>query len=821
MTFKRWAITIFSGLLILCIISGFIFKSDIRIKINNAYDIITTRKVDVEGKVHHLGIENKKSYPVTLVFLEVGCVISQRMIPDLNTIYETAQKNDVKFYGVISNHKATWQEAQQFKKEYGIQFPLLFDSNGDLAKRVKPTVVPESFVFDNKDQLKYHGRINDLFVDLGKINNNPRHNDLLDAVKAVATGQTISNPHQPAKGCIFQAWPKENNEITYNKEIEPIVRANCNGCHRPNDIAPFSLLNYNDVARRGSMIEFVTRKKYMPIWKGEKGYGQFTNEHTLSDHEIKLIGQWVKSDMKEGKKEDLLPQPKLANGEWKLGKPDLILEMEPYNLPASGEDQYRVFVMKGKIPKGKTIRAVDFKPGDPAVVHHSTIFIDYTGKLSKYDKADPKPGYDAFEQGGTMEFGSAVPICGWAPGVGPYSYPDDVGFYVENNAQLAFENHYHLSGKATTDKSYIGIYYADKPVTKYITGSIIGSQQLQITAQESNFKKSIWVYVPNDIELYDLTPHMHYIGKSVTINVQFPDGSIKNLLKLNDWDLRWQSVYTLRELTYIPKGSIIKADFTYDNSDDNANNPFYPAQEMYWGWGSSDEMCEVYFSYIPVNKNDYGKMLASSFSSFDHFYPSNERIDVTDQNLSKIKDLYKTCDVWSNNGQKLLISIIESRKADEIIALMNKEKHKFKNNADFMTNLTELSIAEAFASLDETRMLAEVTKAGDVLYKVLNTSPQHWNANMSYAKIMLTSGIAQYEKEGETSFLKLIEAQEKEKKEHKFSKAYWELGKYYYSKKKDNKAEEILKRGLKYHPDDLDLKQELASDGRIIKKTLN
>ena len=117
--------------------------------------------------------------------------------------------------------------------------------------------------------------------------------------------------------------------------------------------------------------------------------------------------------MKEGESKELLTAKHEEAQEWKLGKPDLILKMDPYQLPASGDDEYRVFVMKDAIPKGKVIKAIDFKAGDASVVHHSTIFIDYSKKLRAYDASDPKPGYDAFEKGGTMEFGSAVPVCGW------------------------------------------------------------------------------------------------------------------------------------------------------------------------------------------------------------------------------------------------------------------------------------------------------------------------------------------------------------------------------------------------------------------------
>ena len=761
------------GLLLCLIIFGFVHK--VQKEVESTYNIITVRKVDTDGKVHLLGVENKKAYPVTLVFLEVGCVISQRMVQSLNEISQEAEQKGVRFYGVISNSKATWQEAQSFKKEFDIQFPLLFDSNGDLAKEVNPTVVPECFVFDIEDQLVYHGRINDSYVAVGKTNRNIRNNDLLDAVRSVATGITSNKEHQTAIGCVFEPWTIDPKEVSYSKHIEPIIRANCVSCHKPNDIGPFSLQTYNEVSRRGRVIEFVTRKKYMPIWKGEKGFGKFANEHTLSDYEIDLISQWVKTGMNKGDDKDLLPKQTESETKWKLGEPDLVLEMEPYNLPANGDDQYRVFVMKNKIPKGKVIRAIDFKPGDPEVVHHSTIFVDYTGRLSQFDKEDPQPGYDAFKKGGTMEFGSAVPICGWAPGVGVYSYPDDVGFYVEQNATLAFENHYHLTGKPTTDKSYIGIYYADKPIKKYVTGSIIGTQKLQIPANTISFKKSIWTYVPTDIELYDLTPHMHYIGKSVSIEVLMPNGSTKKLLKLNDWDLRWQSVYTLRELTLIPKGSIIKADFEFDNSDDNADNPNYPSEEIYWGWGSEDEMCEVYFSYILVSNKDYGKMLASSFASFDHFYPYTERVDVHEQNINAVAKRFFQCDVWSDDGQKLLISILESRLKDQVMLELNGLKKGLEKDPRGIVNLAELSLGDAFISFDESLKINEARRIGDLLYKLINSGTTDWDVHYSYARIMLSSGIDKYEKEGERVLIQLVDAQEKLTKESKFSKAYCEL----------------------------------------------
>ena len=785
-------------------------------------DLLGVRAVESNGDVVKLGVENKRAYPVALVFIDIGCVISQRMIPRLNEISADAKSLNVQFFGVVSNPKVHWQEAEEFKKEFSIEFPLLYDGNGDLAHRFNPTVVPEAYVVNIYDELIYHGRINDQYAAIGKYNKEVRHPDLINAIKAASKKEKPEVSYGEAKGCVFESWDNaEEREVNFTQDIEPIMRANCVSCHRPNEIGPFSLITYEDVSRRGRMIEYVTSQRYMPIWKATESFGHFMNEHRLSDYQIELIQKWVKQGKKEGDKEQLMPALEADKIEWKLGEPDLILKMEPYTLPASGEDQYRVFVMKDAIPKGKTIRAVDFKPGDPSVVHHTTMFVDYAKVLRKYDAEDPEPGYDAFEKGGTMEFGGAVPICGWAPGIEPYSYPEDVGFYVESKADFAFENHYHLSGKETIDQSYVGIYFADKPIKKYITGSIMGTQRLHIEAGDKAYKKKIWTYVPCDIELLDFTPHMHYIGTQVTITIRYPDGHIEPLIQLKNWDLRWQNVYTLREMKEIPKGSIIEAEFEYDNSNDNHDNPYYPAKDMFWGWGSNDEMCEVYFSYVPKKFEDYGKMLSASFATFEHTYDVSKRLKVTESNLESIATDYSEADLYSEKGQILWISIVEACYSDEILKVLESRKAKNRDNANFQINLSFLMVKDALFAMDEQRVYSSGEKAGYILYDLISKYPENWNAAFAYGQLLLESEEPSYMKEGAKALEKLLEWQETLESQDKFANTYWELGKYYYRLRQDEKAEGFLKKGLEKFPENADLKQELASEGRIVKKTLN
>ncbi len=788
----------------------------------DSLQIIGVRALDIKGQVHQIGIKNRRVMPVVLVFIEQGCPISQRYILKLNTLTKMANEKGVQLYGVISAPHGKLAEAQSFVSEFDIQFPVLYDGNGDLAQRLSPSVYPESFVLDINDKLVYYGRINDQYAAVGKYNNTERSADLQKAITAVAKGQSLPYQHKKAVGCVFEPWENELKKVEFNQHIDPILRANCKSCHVPEAIGPFPLRNYEDAARRGQMIQYVTESRIMPIWKAQPGFGKFSNEHYLSDHQIKLIQDWVAQGTPEGKKEDLLPAYEAPKQTWQMGKPDMVLEMEAYKLPAKGDDQYRVFVLNGVVPKGKILKGYEFKAGDNSVVHHSTLFVDYTGTLDQLDQSDPLPGYDAFEKGGTMEFGSAISIGGWAPGVDARFYPDNIGFYIEADAQVAIENHYHLNGKATTDKSKVALYFADeKEVSEFASSCITGSQQVHIKAGDSNYTKTIWTYVPTDIKLIDFIPHMHYIGKEAKLELIEPDGNRVPLLHIVDWDLRWQGVYSLRAPLVVKKGSIIEGTFVYDNSDDNHDNPFYPAQDMFWGWGSTDEMLEFYMTYVPLNFNDYGKMVGAAFAGFEHTYNADERIDVNKNNLTSIYEQFKKTDLYSTKGQKLLLGTVESYLSADVLKMFEKDKTKNKHKANFMTNYAQLLYFDAYFSFDENRLYTDGIQAANILSKVLEKDPSNWNASFALAQLMLDSGEPSYAKQGAEILEATIDYQENIKKENKFARLYNELGKYYYSLRQDSKAESILKRGLNYFPDDADINQTLASEGRIQKKTLN
>ncbi len=309
---------------------------------------------------------------------------------------------------------------------------------------------------------------------------------------------------------------------TFDKDIAPIVNKNCAVCHRPGEVAPFSLLTYHNVSKRAKQIARVTGEGIMPPWKAEAGFGDFANDRHLSPEQIALFRQWADADTPEGEAADLPPAPDFPADGWTLGKPDLVLEPdEAYTLAAEGPDLYRCFVIPTKLTENHYIRAIEVHPGNRKVVHHVIVHFDTTGRARELDAADPGPGYTSF---GGVGFRSSGMIGGWAPGNYPTFLPDGVGRMLPKNADLVVQVHYHRSGKAETDRTKVALYFAKGPVDKRVRSWPLAKFMLRIPAGDSNYVVHASLPVKADATLYRVTPHMHLLGREMKVTATLPDG---------------------------------------------------------------------------------------------------------------------------------------------------------------------------------------------------------------------------------------------------------------------------------------------------------
>jgi mono/diheme cytochrome c family protein len=403
------------------------------------------------------------------------------------------------------------------------------------------------------------------------------------------------------------ARPEPTEAVTFSRHIAPILYKNCAECHRPNQVAPFSLLTYDDAKKRDRMIAYVTAKRRMPPWKAEPGYGEFEDARSLSDDELSLIRQWVDAGSPAGDLSELPAVPKFHDG-WALGEPDLVVTMpEPYTIPAEGPDIYRCFVFPLNLDKDTYVRAAEFRPGNRRVVHHSLLFIDSNGVGRKLDAKEPGQGYTRVGGPGFMPAGS---LDGWAPGTTVRPLPDGVGWFVRRGSDLVIQTHFHPTGKVEQEQSSIGLYFCKtRPEKQSFTLPIL-SREIDIPPGEANHVVRASLTIPSDATSIGVIPHAHLLGRELKATYTLPDGATRWLVWIKDWDFNRQDHYRYKEPIDLPRGTRIDIEYTYDNSAANPRNPNRPPKRVQWGEQTNDEMCILFLQFVPRSAKDMPALMA-------------------------------------------------------------------------------------------------------------------------------------------------------------------------------------------------------------------
>lgn len=569
------------------------------------------KQLDVSGQLHRLGGRAGQE-PFALVFLGSECPISLRSLPGLAELARQGAAEGVVCYGVLSDPLLSRTQAADFQREYSVDFPLLFDASGDLARQLQPSHVPEAFVFAG-EVLVYRGRIDDSFAAPGKPRAVARHHELADAIAALAAGKLPQVARSEPVGCIFESWnPALTAPPSYTRDVAPILAAHCVDCHRDGAAAPFALDSYEDAARRARMLALLAQDGSMPPWKPEPGYGHFLDARGLRNEEIERLSAWALAGAPRGPQEDTPPARSFPVG-WTFGAPDVVIEMpEAFAIPADGEDVYRAFVIPSELG-ARDVVGFEFRPGAPGAVHHALFFLDTSGVARKRDQADPEPGYAAF---GGVGFVPAGSLGGYAPGAAPVMLPEGLARQLPEGADIVLQIHYHPSGKAESDRSQLALYFADEPVERHLRGLIVGTRDIDIPAGEADYRRSVELELPVDVQLIGVTPHMHYLGREMSVEAELPDGSLVPLIRVGAWDFRWQGQYLYAEEISLPAGTRLRLEARYDNSEDNPDNPHYPPERVRQGEQTSDEMCLCFFQVTTATPADYQRLRLAMFRQF-------------------------------------------------------------------------------------------------------------------------------------------------------------------------------------------------------------
>ncbi|HUB32945.1 MAG TPA: tetratricopeptide repeat protein [Bryobacteraceae bacterium] len=392
---------------------------------------------------------------------------------------------------------------------------------------------------------------------------------------------------------------------TFVHDVAPLVYRVCAPCHHPGGPGPFSLLTYQDVSKRAAQIAAVTRTRYMPPWLPEAGYGDFADTRRLTGSEIHLLAAWAAAGAPQGAAAETPVPPSYTEG-WQLGKPDLVLEAaSPFNVPASGPDLFWNFLFTPNLPAPRYVRAVEIRPGNRRVVHHSNLLVDRAGSAHRAAAAGQNgfPGMDLtvvrspFDPDGHFLF--------WKPGALPHVEPDGFSWRLNPGDTLVLNTHLHPTGKPEQARPAIGIYFTDKPPTHFpLLVQLENDAALRIPAGVRDFPVSDDFRLPMDVDVLAVYPHAHYLGKLLEAYATLPDGTRKWLIRIPDWDLNWQSVYYYRQPVMLPKDAVISMRYHYDNSVANVRNPNHPPRLVMGGNRSVDEMAHLWLQVLPRGAGD-------------------------------------------------------------------------------------------------------------------------------------------------------------------------------------------------------------------------
>lgn len=391
-------------------------------------------------------------------------------------------------------------------------------------------------------------------------------------------------------------------DVTYTEDVAPILMQHCATCHRPGEVAPMSLLTYEDTRPWARSIAQEVGQKRMPPWHAAAGLREYTNDRSLDAAQIDVIQRWVAAGAPRGDDALLPPVPTFNDG-WQLGEPDLVLAWEaPYQIEADGDDEYRCFVLDPKFEEDQWVDVIEVLPGNRTTDHHIVIYIDQAGATAtKLDEAEPGEGYTCFGGPGPGFLPYMVP--GWGPGYVPSETPAGSGYLLEAGAKIIVQVHYHKTGSPEEDLTRVGLRFARRPTQRVLYNGYVLGLSLQIPPGDANYVVTGRTPVREDITVHSIVAHMHYLGKAMDIWATLPDGTRVDLVTVPRFDFYWQTDYLLAEPQRLPEGSVMHMQATFDNSPESPYQHSDPPRLVTFGEQTTDEMAVAVFFHTRDAQN--------------------------------------------------------------------------------------------------------------------------------------------------------------------------------------------------------------------------
>jgi hypothetical protein len=406
-------------------------------------------------------------------------------------------------------------------------------------------------------------------------------------------------------------------EVAFSTDVWPILERRCVTCHQPGEVAPMPLTSYAEVRPWAQAIREAVLTRKMPPWHaaGETAHN-FRNDRSLTEAEIRTLANWAQEGAQEGKPLSAAFHPLSRDGGWKLGKPDIVIRVPGFHVPATGQLTYRYLITGGLFPKDVWVRAAEFRIDQHSAIHHINAYAraPESSYLAGYPKGEIVPAMLADRRRmreGERVFDRRQQLIGWEPGYVAMPWLPDGAKEIRAGSDIVFEMHYNPNGKEVTDYSQFGIYLADAaPAERVVAIDTLRDLDLAIPAGESDYVSRTSMMLAQPVKLVSVQPHMHYRGRAMEVRVVYPDGRTELLISVPKYDFNWQTTYVLRDPVLLPAGTRLDSVAHFDNS---ANNPANPNASLLVNWGdqTTDEMHVAFLELALPAAADPEKLFAA------------------------------------------------------------------------------------------------------------------------------------------------------------------------------------------------------------------
>ena len=583
---------------------------------------------------------------VCFAFLHPACPLAQEYGPVLGELAVALADDGIRFVGVVCECDDS-SDIEEYRKTFGITFPIYTDTDFRLAEALDATITPEVVLVDRNRSIRYAGRIDDRYKIRGVMSPGDPHDDLRAAILDLVAGREIGVPRTEAVGCPLDrpARPKpsaspdtmtDKASVTYHKDVLPFLHTQCQRCHSPGQAGPFDLLTYDDAYEWVSIALEEIEARRMPPGQIESDF-EFTGPKPPTSEEIAMLREWIADGKPEGNAADtpkLAPLPDYSVFEEDLGPPDIVLDQpEPTQLGSHGNDVYRNIVFPLNRDEDLRVRAMQFLPSNRKMVHHA--LVGHLPRETVEQAVREHGGRDGFSHpddraGGFQDshgIGFRVPpirddgqprasfVSGYVPGVRATVAPDDAAVVIPAGCDLTAQVHHVRTGKLETESSRIGLWLDRQPPRKVMNMIYLSGDFAVVPPGVTDFRVRGSYTLPQDADFVGVVPHTHQLARWVELRATLPgEKQPLLLLRVPHWDYNWQSPYNLKQPRRFPAGTRFEAECSFDNSSANPRNPFDPPQNVWHNETINDEMLLPMFMFASE------KPLDAKGESFKKFY---------------------------------------------------------------------------------------------------------------------------------------------------------------------------------------------------------